>query len=294
MDNTDKYLLNYKGYNFVSAVVNDSDFLENIEDFEIRDDDVFIITYPKSGTIWTQQILSLIYSEGHRNGTENLQTIDIVPFFEYNIRKVDFLKRPSPRLFVSHLTYNLVPKGLMNKKAKIIYVYRNPKDVLTSYFHFSNLVVIFEAMNNIEELLEKFLDGKVVGGLWFDHVRGWYEHRHDFNILFMMYEEMKKDLRSSVLKISSFLEKELSEEDVETIVKQATFQNMKSDPRANSDDIINNDLGRRTNEGRFLRKGTVGDWKCHLTVEQNERFDKVFQRKMRDVPLKFIWDLNEG
>ncbi|XP_028366038.1 amine sulfotransferase-like [Phyllostomus discolor] len=294
MDNTDKYLLNYKGHNFASPVVNDIDFLENIEDFEIRDDDVFLITYPKSGTIWTQQILSLIYSEGHRNGTENLQTVDRVPFFEYNTRKVDFVKRPSPRLFASHLSYNLVPKGLTNKKAKIIYVYRNPKDVLTSYFHYSNLVVIFEAMNSIEELLEKFLDGKVVGGLWFDHVRGWYEHRRDFNILFMMYEEMKKDLRSSVLKISSFLEKELSEEDVETIVKQATFQYMKSDPRANCDSIVSNELGRRTNEGRFLRKGTVGDWKRHLTVEQNERFDKVFQRKMRDVPLKFIWDLNEG
>lgn len=294
MDNTDKYLLNYKGYNFASSVVNDIDFLENIENFEIRDDDVFLITYPKSGTIWTQQILSLIYSEGHRNGTENLQTLDRVPFFEYNIRKVDFLRRPSPRLFASHLSYNLVPKGLMNKKAKIIYVYRNPKDVLTSYFHYSNLVVVLETMNNIEEFLEKFLDGKVVGGLWFDHVRGWYEHRHDFNILFMMYEEMKKDLRSSVLKISSFLEKELSEEDVEAIVKQATFQNMKSDRRANFDDVISNDLGKSKNEGHFLRKGTVGDWKRHLTVEQNERFDKVFQRKMRDVPLKFIWDLNDG
>lgn len=32
----------------------------------------------------------------------------------------------------------------------------------------------------------------VVGSFWVDHIRGWYEHRHDFNILFMMYEEMKK------------------------------------------------------------------------------------------------------
>ncbi|XP_036270935.1 amine sulfotransferase-like isoform X2 [Pipistrellus kuhlii] len=292
MDNKDTYLLNYKGYNFVSSLI-DPDFLENLDDFEIRDDDVFIITYPKSGTIWTQQILSLIYFEGHRNRTENLSTLDRVPFLEYNIRKTDYLKRPSPRLFCSHLPYYLVPKGLKRKKAKIVYVYRNPKDVMTSYFHFSNVVVTLEAENDMEYLMKRFLDGNVLGSRWFDHIRGWYEHIHDFNILFMMYEEMKKDLRSSVLKISRFLEKELSEADVEAIVKQATFQNMKSDPKANYDEILKHEVGTRTDEGHFLRKGTVGDWKHHFTVEQNERFDKIFQRNMKDFPLKFVWDLNE-
>ncbi|KAK1337969.1 hypothetical protein QTO34_001073 [Cnephaeus nilssonii] len=292
MDNKDTYLLNFKGYNFESSLI-DADFLENLDDFEIRDDDVFIITYPKSGTIWTQQILSLIYFEGHRNRTEDLSTLDRVPFLEYNIRKTDFLKRPSPRLFCSHLPYYLVPKGLKRKKAKIVYVYRNPKDVMTSYFHFSNMVILLEAGNDMEHFMKRFLDGNVIGSRWFDHIRGWYEHRHDFSILFMMYEEMKKDLRSSVLKISRFLEKELSEEDVEAIVKQSTFQNMKSDPKANYEEILKHEIGKRTDDGHFLRKGTVGDWKHHFTVEQNERFDKIFQRNMKDLPLKFIWDLNE-
>lgn len=79
---------------------------------------LFIFT----GTIWTQQILSLIYFEGHRNRTEDLATLDRVPFLEYNIRKTDFLKRPSPRLFSSHLPYYLVPKGLKRKKAKVSHI----------------------------------------------------------------------------------------------------------------------------------------------------------------------------
>ncbi|XP_058938954.1 amine sulfotransferase-like [Kogia breviceps] len=292
MDNSDTYLLNFKGCYFQRSLL-DVDLIEHLDDFEIRDDDVFIITYPKSGTIWTQQILSLIYFEGHRNRSEMVNTCDRVPFLEHSAHKVDHVNRPSPRLFTSHIPYYLAPKGLKNRKAKIVYIYRNPKDVLTSYFHFSNWLVTFEPSENIEHFMKKFLDGKVMGSLWFDHVRGWYEHRHDFNILFMMYEEMKKDLRSSVLKISNFLEKELSEEDLDAVVNQATFQNMKLDPQANYKHILKSENWTRTNEGDFLRKGTIGDWKHHLTVEQNERFDRIFQMKMKDFPLKFIWDINE-
>ncbi|XP_010860266.1 PREDICTED: amine sulfotransferase-like [Bison bison bison] len=181
MDGDDKYLLKFKGYNFARLFV-DINFLKNLDDFETRDDDVFVITYPKSGTIWTQQILSLIYYEGHRNRTEIVNTADRSPFLEYNLHKIDFEKRPSPRLFASHVPYYLAPKGLKNKTAK--------------------------------------------------------------------------DLRSSVLKISSFLEKELSEEDLDAVVNQAVFQNMKVDPQANYDSILKNEIGLRT-KGHFLRKGDV-------------------------------------
>uniref|UniRef100_A0A8C6S2D9 Sulfotransferase n=1 Tax=Nannospalax galili TaxID=1026970 RepID=A0A8C6S2D9_NANGA len=243
-------------------------------------------------TVWTQQILSLIYFEGHRNSTENIETMDRAPFFEYNMCNLDFEKMPSPRIFASHLPYYLVPGGLKNQKAKILYIYRNPKDILTSYFYFSNLMVVFQATDSIGNFMERFLDGEVMGSRWFDHIRGWYEHRHDFNILFMSYEDLKMDLRSSALKICNFLGKKLSEEDVDVVVRQATFQNMRSDP-ANYDNIIKKEIGTRNDEGNILRKGTIGDWKHHLTVEQNERFDKIFQENMKNISLKFTWDINE-
>ncbi|VTJ67163.1 Hypothetical predicted protein [Marmota monax] len=292
MDNTKEYLFEFKGYNFERSLVK-MHIVQSADDFEIRDDDVFIVTYPKSGTVWTQQILSLIYFEGHRNRTEDIKTIDRAPFFEYNNHNLDFTKIPSPRIFSSHLPYYLVPKGLKNKKAKILYIYRNPKDVLVSFFHYSNWVAILKNSETFENYIKMFLDGQVVGSRWFDHIKGWYEHRHDFNILFMSYEDMKKDLRSAVLKICRFLEKELSEEVVDTVVKQASFQNMKTNPQANYNDIVKQEMGVRNNEGNFLRKGTIGDWKHHFTVEQNERFDQIFQREMKDFPLKFVWDINE-
>ncbi|XP_055981439.1 amine sulfotransferase-like [Sorex fumeus] len=243
-------------------------------------------------TIWTQQILSLIYFETHHKQTENLETLDRVPFLEYNICKMDFTKRPSPCIFCSHVPYYLVPNDLKNKKAKIVYIYRNPKDVITSYFHFSNLAGLLEGYENMDIFMHNFLDGKVVGSIWFDHVKDWYEHRHKFNILFLSYEEMRKDLKSAVQKLCNFLGKELSDNDMDAVVRQATFDNMKSDSRANYNNILKTIIGSKS-DGHYMRKGTIGDWKNHFTVAQSERFDMIFQRKMKDIPLKFIWDIKE-
>uniref|UniRef100_A0A673USZ5 Sulfotransferase n=1 Tax=Suricata suricatta TaxID=37032 RepID=A0A673USZ5_SURSU len=219
-----------------------------------------------TGTVWFQQILSLIYFEEHRKRTGSLDTNDQVPFLE-----------PPPRLFATHLPYYLFPTGMKNKTAKIIYMYRNPKDALCSYFYFFKNVVL-QLTGSFEEFSEQFLEGKVGGNLWFDHIKGWYEHKSLCNIQFMMYEEMKKDLRGSIVKVCKYLGKELSEEDMDAVVTQAMFENMKTSMEAIS---------------LLFLPGTIGDWKNHMTIEQNERFDKIFQRKMKDFPLKFIWDMNE-
>ncbi|XP_049993966.1 amine sulfotransferase-like isoform X1 [Alexandromys fortis] len=159
MDNQNQYLFNFRGYNFQRSIVS-MNIVENMDNQEIRDDDVFIVTYPKSGTVWTQQILSLIYFEGHRNNTENILTAERAPFFEYKHPSVDYAKMPSPRVFCTHLPYYLVPKVFKNKIVKILYIYRNPKDVLTSFFYFSNSVILYEASDSIETFMQAFLDGR--------------------------------------------------------------------------------------------------------------------------------------
>uniref|UniRef100_A0A670IBQ2 Sulfotransferase n=1 Tax=Podarcis muralis TaxID=64176 RepID=A0A670IBQ2_PODMU len=290
MQPEEKYLFTYKGCYFQREIVS-VEYLDSLEDFEIRDSDVFLVTYPKSGTIWTQNILSLIYHEGHRDGTEKVDLLDRAPWLEYNIRNVDYVSRPSPRLFASHLPYYLVPKGLRNRRAKVVYVARNPKDVLVSYYHFSKIAVRLEDVEDFGIFMERFLAGKVIPSLWLDHVEGWYSHKDDFNILFLTYEEMKKDLRSCVLKLCNFLGKRLTEKEVDAVVDQATFNKMKADPRANYE-FMPPDLMDHS-KGHFLRKGTVGDWKNTMTVAQSERFDSVFKERMEKLPIEFCWDIHD-
>ncbi|KAK2513642.1 amine sulfotransferase [Columba livia] len=289
MEPSKEYVFKYKGFYF--GVITTLEHVASLEDFEINDSDIFIATYPKSGTVWTQNILALIMSEGHRNGTENMEMMDRIPWLEYNIKNADFATLPSPRIFATHLPYYLVPRDMRNKKGRIIYVTRNPKDVMVSYYHFSKFMNTLEKIPDFNLFMERFLSGKVLASSWMDHVAGWYSHAEDFNILFLTYEEMKKDLRSAVLKICSFLGKKLSEEEVDSVVRQATFENMRKDPRANYENLPE-ELAEK-NKGKFLRKGTVGDWKNIMTVAQSERFDKVLEERMKTLPIKFVWDIND-
>ncbi|NP_001085018.1 uncharacterized protein LOC432082 [Xenopus laevis] len=192
-ENDDRFMFKYRGIYF-QATYTSPQTIDSVQDFEVKDSDVFLVTFPKSGTVWTQQILSLIFNEGHRNGTEKIDNMSRVPWIEYNLYQIDYDSRPSPRLFTSHLPYYLVPKDLKNKKGKIIYVARNPKDVAVSYYHFYKIIVGITQKKDWESFLDDYLSGKVLCSSWFDHVKGWYNHQEDFNILFLTYEEMKKVL----------------------------------------------------------------------------------------------------
>nr|DBA25566.1 TPA: hypothetical protein GDO54_009942 [Pyxicephalus adspersus] len=268
------------------------EFVESMKNLKVRNDDVFLVTYPKSGTIWTQQILSLITSEGHRNGTEKINTNERVPWLEFPQlnENIDHNSRPSPRMFVSHLSEAFVPRELKNKKGKVIYVMRNPKDVMKSFYHFQDIAVLAEKSPNFDHFFEKFLDGEVYAGKWFDHVRGWYTHKNDYNILFLKYEDMIKDLRSTVKKVCSFLGIKLDDEAMDIVVKKASFKEMKNDPLANKDNMPEDLIDKKL--GSFMRKGQVGDWKNLMTVAQNETFDKIFQEKMGDLSLNFTWQIS--
>ncbi|XP_053552596.1 amine sulfotransferase, partial [Bombina bombina] len=191
VQSAESYLFKHKGFYFVKSITT-PEAVDAVEHFEVRESDVFLVTYPKSGTIWTQQIVSLIFNEGHRNGTEAIKNTERVPSIEYNLYNIDYASRPSPRLLCSHLPYYLMPNGTRNHKGKIIYVARNPKDVLVSFYHFHKMMEKMDKVEDFERFFNLFTSGLVAAGSWFDHVKGWYSHCEDYNILLLTYEEMRK------------------------------------------------------------------------------------------------------
>ncbi|XP_029441124.1 sulfotransferase family cytosolic 2B member 1-like isoform X2 [Rhinatrema bivittatum] len=234
------------------------------------------------------EILSLVHKHGDPSWCHAVPIWNRVPWCETCIGLEVLRHYMPPRLITSHLSIQLFPKSFFGSKAKIIYVLRDPKDVVTSFYYYSKIHGMFKDPESFPQFLDNFLQGNVPYGSWFDHVCGWMKMKGQSNFFFITYEELLQDLRGSVVRICDFLGQELDEAAIDSVVENATFKTMKDNKMANfsqvSEDIIHH------SKGRFMRKGISGDWKNNFTMAQSERFNRVYQEKMKDLGTKFPWD----
>ncbi|KAL8220172.1 UNVERIFIED_CONTAM: hypothetical protein K2H54_039977 [Gekko kuhli] len=261
-------------------------YVEN--EFQVLDDDIINVTYPKSGTNWMIQILSLIQHSGDTTWVCSAPVWDRVPWIESVEGMMLALKRPPPRLLVSHLPLQLFPKSFIHSKAKIICTMRDPKDVMISFYHGSKPLKLYKHPETLQEFLEEFLEGNVHYGSWFDHVKGWMKLKGRDNFFLVTYEELKQDLRRCVEEICRFIGKELTSQQIDSVVENSSFQKMKDNKMCNY--TLLPDIYIDHQKEQFFRKGICGDWKNHLTLEQEEHFDRVYWEKMQDMSVAFPWD----
>ncbi|XP_014650564.1 PREDICTED: bile salt sulfotransferase-like [Ceratotherium simum simum] len=129
------------------------------ETFVFKDDDFLILTYPKSGTNWLVEILCLIHSKGDPKWIQSVPIWDRSPWLEaeygYNILK----NKEGPRLISSLLPIQLIPKSLFSSKAKVIYLIRNPRDVLVSGYFYWSMLSFIKKPESQEEYFEWFIQG---------------------------------------------------------------------------------------------------------------------------------------
>ncbi|KAM9031498.1 sulfotransferase 2A1-like [Sarcophilus harrisii] len=126
-------------------------------------------------------------------------------------------------------------------------------------------------------------------GSWFDHIKGWLSMRNSEKFLFLTYEELYQNLKVSVEKICQFLGKELSEEEINSVMENASFQVMKNHILENKKLIPVENM--ESIKIMMMRKGICGEWKNHFTVTQKETFNEQYQEKMKGMEQDlFPWD----
>ncbi|XP_077988512.1 sulfotransferase 1B1-like [Glandiceps talaboti] len=277
--------------------------LDCLRDFEVREDDVYLVTYPKAGTTWLQELVSLICNHGNPNDVIDIPLDVRVPHLEITVpmdREGKMTAPPaylniktmeSPRLIKTHLPKNLLPRQLHEKRPKIIYLARNPKDLAVSFFHFYKINPFLKTYNAWETFLMDFMKGDVIYGKWSDHALSWWKNRQDENVLFLKYEDMKRDLSTAVVQISEFLGEALDTSAVRRVVDHCSFESMKKNPMATKVYLCAA-LGIDPHvDSPFVRKGKVGGWRDVFTVAQNEVFDEVYQRWVDGSGVNFDFEI---
>lgn len=120
----------FDGFKFAPGFSDAS--LRSCLDYKARDDDNFIVTYPKNGTTWTQQILILLFNDGilpEQVLTKGLFSMS--PFLESSGAE-GTLGINRPFAIKTHLAFDWQP---WNDKAKYVIVVRNAKDALVSFYY---------------------------------------------------------------------------------------------------------------------------------------------------------------
>ncbi|XP_070818609.1 sulfotransferase family 5A, member 1 [Chaetodon trifascialis] len=258
--------------------------------FPFQDTDILIVSYPKSGTTWMQEIVTLISSRGDPHLSQTVPNWARTPWLEQHyFAAVLEASSTKPRVITTHLPHHLLGPALQGSKAKIIYVSRNPKDVLVSFYHFHKMANFLPEAGTFPEFLHQFLKGTLSYGSWFDHVKDWTSQTATMNnLLHMTYEEMSLDLQGTIKRVSSFLQCPLAEDELNNCVKHCSFSSMKDNKMVNYTLIAEEIMDH--SKGAFMRKGKIGDWKNMFTDEQNQYFTSIFKAKMHNSTLEFVWE----
>ncbi|XP_035029079.1 sulfotransferase 6B1 [Hippoglossus stenolepis] len=260
-------LYRYKGVLYPSIMCPE-DHLKALENLEAREDDVMLVAYPKCGFNWMVGVLRKIIAEATGMKTES-KVPPLIEFLGPDVMKL-MDQSPSPRFLGTHLHPDNIPTTFYTKKTKMLVIFRNPKDTLVSFYHFSNNNPVLPSGQSWESFYSHFMSGDVPWGSYFDHALAWEKRMNDPNVMIVTYEELKQDLSEGVRQISSFYGFPLTEAQVQQVTEDSSFTAMK-ESSANS----HGPMGKV-----IFRKGEVGDWRNHFTPDQSREMDEAFDKHL--------------
>jgi len=212
--------------------------------FRPRADDIYIATYPKSGTTLLQMMLYQLTTDGGM-GFPHINAV--CPWIEMEIFKRNAASLetfPSPRCFKTHLFHRQLPR-----RGRFIYIVRDVRDVVVSAFHNARRL---GKDTSLERFTAEFLEsGWGASGTWFAHLRSWWPHRHDGDVLFLSYEEVIADLEGTVRRVAAFCGIPLREEEMPRILERCSLAFMKR----HEEKLDNRFHDVRPGYGGFIRRG---------------------------------------
>lgn len=148
----------------------------------VRADDVFLVSYPRSGNTWLRFLLANALRPGSAATFADFG--DIVPDI-YDETDAQLLRRRSPRVLKSHEPYD-------ERYRRVLYVVRHPADVAVSYYHYLIKMRQIPPGYDVARFVDSFVRGRLDDfGTWGGHVDDWLEARGtDKDFVLLRYEDV--------------------------------------------------------------------------------------------------------
>jgi len=194
------------------------EYLDCSQNFKAGKGDVFISTYPKTGTTWMQQICHQLRSGGHTDFDE-ISEESIVPWLEVGPAigiDISLPQTAAPRVFKTHQTLQSMSHMEVDG-AKYLCVVRDPIAALLSQFKFG-MSMNEPSATDTRDVNKYVRQANITRGgegestrqptfgstIWEFYTEFW-KCRKQPNVLVIVYENMRKDLSSQLDRIADFL-----------------------------------------------------------------------------------------
>jgi len=238
---------------------------------------VIILGYPKSGTTWLTRLTADLLNSPI-NGFLYSDHSDLI---------IDGKEREGEyEIFKGHQQLSEIRSEELNS-AKIIYIYRDPRDVAISASHYFYNRELWEPFNKIalrrkpKYILKMIIGGKlgpylirnrVINAIlngdknldfwcrisWIEHVQPYIENS---NILSLRYEDLLNDTHLKATEIANFIDEEIQNDQIIKSIENQSFSHLK---KKFKDHKV---------QKKFLRSGNKEQWKKVLTERQKQKFD---------------------
>lgn len=214
-------------------------------------DDLYIVSFPKSGATWMDFLMANVHlrMSGDKRSVNFYNVHNFIPDIHYsrNVRNAE-QGFPGFRIMKSH-------SGLNPFYKNVVYVIRDPRDVMVSYFNF--LRGLGQFPGNISELIRSAENGILA---WVNHVNGWWKHSSAALPFFVVqYERLKTDPLEELKRFYAFLGFDIPADILRSAIEASSFERMREM------EAELNYGGRPIGEGfLFMRKGKSGEWASEI------------------------------
>jgi sulfotransferase family protein len=232
----------------------------------LKPQDVFQASYPRSGSTWLRFILFEIL-RGEEAGFGKIDRC--MPEIDAH-RGVPPILPECGRLIKTHEKYR-------KDYTKAILLVRDIRDVLIScYLRGVELdVVQLVSKGDFDSFLLSFLEGRALQmGSWQEHTRTWLEAplARNGRLMVVRYEDLRQNSEQVLSQLLHFLGVTPDLGIIRKAIENNSLQQMRAKEdkarKAGERSVVLESRESTQEDGRFVRKGTVGGWRGKLTDAQ--------------------------
>lgn len=128
----------------------------------------------------------------------------------------------------------------------------------------------------------------VVWAPYWEHLQEGWRNRHEPNVLFMFYEDMNRDLPSTIRKVATFLNKTMTNDEVEKLSHYLSIEQFRNNPAVNQHELKDVKICYSKEEA-FVRNGksVINGWQKEYTPEIVAKAEKWIAHNLSKTDMRF-------